>query len=116
LIVSGDLSDAVLDLRSKALRAAGVATLQEVRDSLKRYRTAIPEFVARCKKESVWAPSPPGAQLNKGISLFHLATFSMSLGGTEVINKFYEAIEIELDWDIDRQVAIAKEVAARCSR
>jgi GTP pyrophosphokinase len=106
-----DVPDALLEVRSIALKQAGLTTLQQVRDGLKRYRTAIPEYVGQCKKEQVWAHSPKGAQLARSISLYHLATFSMSLEGVEALSKFYEAIDVKSRWNFARQVEIAREIA-----
>jgi hypothetical protein len=109
LPLSEEVPDAVLNLRSTALKLVGLATLQEVRDSLAEFRTKIPEFVKRCKAEKLWGPA--GGELSKGVSLWHLATFLASVGGTDTLVHFYGATQVPLSGSIAGQVAMAREIA-----
>ncbi|HWY07110.1 MAG TPA: RelA/SpoT domain-containing protein [Candidatus Acidoferrales bacterium] len=108
-----EIPDSMLNVRSKGLGYAGFKTLQQVSEGLRKFRTAIPEYVERCRKEGVWAPAPKGTPVAIGISVFHLAGFSASLGGVEAISKYNEAMVIPRGPNYGRQVEIAKQVAAK---
>jgi len=108
LPLSDDVPDASLRLRSDGLKFAGLLTIQELKTSLEKHKTQIPEFVRRCKAENLWGPR--GKELSKSVSLWHLALLLLSLRGAETITQFYRTAGVSLSSNIDRQVAIAKEI------
>jgi len=109
--LSQNISDSQLVYRSKALKLAGFETLQELSGALARFRTAIPEFVRRCKKEAVW-PLSSASSLPKGIRLHQLAQFSVSAAGVDASNSYYKEFGFPPGVNLVRQVAIAKEIAS----
>jgi putative GTP pyrophosphokinase len=109
-----ELSDASVERRSMAAKLAGMTKLQNVRDHLKKYRHAVPEYAGRCKRE-VWADSPSGNAVTKGVSIYHLSQFLVNLQGTEATDKFLKAHGFVRLWDTSRQVAIAREIAEKYS-
>jgi putative GTP pyrophosphokinase len=109
-----DIPESILGLRVKAALFNGMTKLQDIRDSLKQYKTAIPEFVLRCKQE-VWPPSPVTARLSRGVCIHHLGMVLASLRGPEAVIHYQKSIGIDKPSDAARLVCIAEEVAAKHS-
>jgi hypothetical protein len=107
-----ELLDVTLDLRSKALKLAGLTTLQDVREKLNKYKTAILEFVSRCKNENVWVQGR-GSRLQRGVATYHLAYLLVNMKGSEAALGFLQELQIEPKSDLVRQSAIAQEVGAK---
>lgn len=111
--LAGVVSDGSIGRLLAALKEADFKTIEEVLDALQKYSTAIPRYVAACKRERLWS-LPPGADegpVDKTVAIFHLATFTASLRGILALRAFYMALDIRMDgnWDAGRQVAIAQD-------
>jgi putative GTP pyrophosphokinase len=105
------LTDGVVERRVRAARLTGMTNVRELRDSLEKYKSRIPELVQRCRQEGLWAKPPTGSvTVTKGICIHHLGTLLVSAKGAEAFVTFAKAFDLNPNWDIDRQVAIAKEI------
>ena len=111
LDLTAELSDRVVEARAKAVNAVGIRKLQQLRDTLREHSVAVPEFVRRCREE-LW-PAPPSSSTSVGQCIYHLAVFLLSAKGREQILEFLKERGAKPTWDIDRQVAIAQEIAAK---
>jgi hypothetical protein len=90
--------------------------LQDLRDSLRRYRTAIPEFVAQCRKE-LWPHTLTGSTVGRGISIVQLASIVVGSRRTGESVELLKARGVKnMTWDISRQEAIAQGIAAKYSK
>jgi putative GTP pyrophosphokinase len=107
--ISGGLSDQLVEIASKAARLAGMTKLQDIRDSLKQYGVAIPEFVRRCLAE-VWPSQPQRRPYSKSVSVYQLAVILVSRRGKDALVEFYKVFEMNVTWDTARQAAIAQEI------
>ena len=106
------LPDRVVESRADAAKAAGMTKLQQVRDYLEKYRAEIPDFARRCTQE-VWPPNPPGLQATRGVCIYTLSQLLVSIQGTAELVKFLQRFKFNINFDIARQVAIARELAAK---
>lgn len=111
---SETLPDSAVETRSAAAKAAGMTKLQEVRDSLEKYKADIPEFVRRCLQD-VWSPNPPGTHAARGLCIYQLSQFLVSVKGTNETIEFLRMFQLDRTIDVARQVAIAQELAAKRS-
>jgi ppGpp synthetase/RelA/SpoT-type nucleotidyltranferase len=93
---------------------AGMGRLQDVRGSLKKYEKAIPDFVSRCNAE-LWHRPTDGAVFSKGSSIFQLSNFIVNLQGTKAADEFLKRQGLTPEWDMSREIAIAKEIATQYS-
>jgi len=107
-----NLPDSVVEERARAATLAGMAKLQDVRDSLAKYRTALPEFVRRCYGE-LWPKPPQGFEASKGISIFHLGLMLVGAKGADATTEYLKRFRLNPGWDVERQVAIASEAAGK---
>lgn len=111
-----DLSDSEVELRSIIANCAGIHTLQDLRNALTEYRTAVPKFVRLCTKR-VW-PASAGRTVERGICVYNLGLFLASVQGEADVVAALKAIGVEtITLDIDSQVevavAAAREVLAK---
>jgi hypothetical protein len=105
------LADGVVERRVRAARLIGMTNVRELRDGLEKYKTRIPELVQRCRQEGIWPKLPTGPlTITKGICIHHLGTLLVSVKGAEAFVTFAKAFDLNPNWDIERQVAIAKEI------
>ncbi len=109
-----DLTDTIAEARTRAATLVGLTRLQDVRDSLDRYKAAIPEYARRCKQE-IWPQAPAGSQIYRGVCIYHLGQILANLRGAPATVEFLKAFHAKAPWDIARQVAIAKEITAKYS-
>jgi putative GTP pyrophosphokinase len=118
--LTGFVQESALSVMLAALKLSGFTTIEEVRDALQKYATAIPKYVVACKAANIWGqpPATSGNPVDKSVAIFHLATFSASLQGVGAVRDFYKNLTIIVgpNWDVDRQVAIAKEAATSPGR
>jgi putative GTP pyrophosphokinase len=113
--LSEQLPDSAVDRRSKAVKLSGMSRLQEIRNSLEKYQAAIPEYAFRCNKE-IWHEFTAERQVSRGVSLHHLAGMIVALRGVAALVEFLKAGNFTVDFDIEHQVAIAKETAAKYTK
>lgn len=110
--MEGALSDARLERHAKAAGLAGLRTVQQLRDALKEYETVIPEFIGRASRE-FWPPPEPDLPIPRGTCVFQLCVVLSSLQGAEAATGLIEAMGMHITWDMQRQVAVAREVVAQ---
>ena len=110
-----DLPDNTVETWSRAANLAGIKKIQDVRESLRKYKLGIPEYVSRCRGE-VFPPHPEGARISRGLSIYHLSMMLFSLRGTEATTQFLKSFRYNPFWDVARQVAIAEEIVAKYSK
>jgi GTP pyrophosphokinase len=115
LAVERKPDDAWIERRAASLTFMGIKNLHDLRNSLEQFKDAIPEYFARCRSEKAWPTPTLGAELPKGISVYHFTGMLASLGGPEGIKRLWTHLGSSVTWDISRQAAIAKEVAAKYS-
>jgi hypothetical protein len=109
-------TDTLLEMWSQLANLAGMKTLQEVRQSLRKHQVAIVEFARRFREE-VHLPSltvPVSVRPRaRGISIFNLNFFLLSLQGRDAIVDFLRIMNVStVKWDPDHVVSIAQEVMA----
>jgi ppGpp synthetase/RelA/SpoT-type nucleotidyltranferase len=56
--ISPEISDRIIERRARAAQLAGMVRLQDIRDKLLKYRTLIPTYSLRCRRE-LWSHIPP---------------------------------------------------------
>jgi putative GTP pyrophosphokinase len=112
--VQNTISDSMVERRMSAVIFAGMTKIQDVRSTLKRFERALPKYLERCKKE-IWSHLRSGAEAPKGFCLYHLGLILMNIKGKEATLQFLEAVGFKgkIEWDVERQVTIAKEVFAK---
>jgi GTP pyrophosphokinase len=106
--------DTWIERRAASLNFLGITRLQDLRDSLQQFKGAIPEYLDRCRREKVW-PSVHTDRVPRGISIYHLGGMLASLRGEDAIVQLWKQLGVDVTWDPSRQVAVAKEVAAKHS-
>jgi putative GTP pyrophosphokinase len=92
--VIGVFSDGIVERRAKTAILAGMTKVREVRESLERYKTEVPELVRRCIRDGIW-PRPPGREIavTRGICIYHLAALLVSARGAEAFTDFLKALD-----------------------
>ena len=105
--VSSDLPDKIVERRARAARLAGMATLQDVRDLLLRYREVVPAYSAQCRRE-LWGHIPPSPTLGQGVSIYHMSMLIAVSKGVDAAVEFYKQYGINPIWNVDRQVVIGR--------
>ncbi len=108
------LDDKWIERRASGLKLMGVTKLRELRDSLEQFKNAIPDYVDRCRREHAW-PVTNAPNLPKGISIYHLSGMLAGLRGKEAIVQLWKELGSDVNWNVERQAVIAKEVAAKHS-
>ena len=106
-----DLSDHLVESRLRHVSLAGIATINDLRELLKDFKAAIPEFARRCK-DDVWPPATPSTFIPKGVCTYQLSLILVSARGEEETVAFFNTLHI-LPRNVDRQVAIAKEIVGK---
>jgi len=108
------LPDAVLEMRRRTVTAAGLTRIQEIRDLLKRFKQGLPEYLNQCKKE-IWSDEPVGAEVYKGLCLYHLGLLVVNQLGEEATLAFLAEAGFrgQVRWDVSRQVTIGKAIAEK---
>jgi putative GTP pyrophosphokinase len=101
-----------LEPLSKAANAAGVVSLQQLRGSLKKYAGLIPEYAVRGFLD-LGATRDKHLPVSRGIGICHLFQLLMNLQGTDATEKYLSAAVLTPIWTVDKQVAAAKELAAK---
>jgi hypothetical protein len=115
-VSSGTVTDKVIEKWSDVANAAGMRKLQEVRESLEKYRAVLPVFVRRFRQE-LYLPTRDvrigAGSVSKGVSVHNLILLMASLRGAEAIRDFFRAFDLtDIRWDIERQVSLAREVTS----
>jgi putative GTP pyrophosphokinase len=110
--MASELPDSVVEARAGAATGAGIAKLQELRESLIKHQEALQEFVARCAKE-IW-PRSAVDRVVGGLCIYHLGVFLTSARGKECVLEFLKQRGIsQITFDVSRQVALAQEISAK---
>lgn len=99
------------ELAAGVARTAGLTKLQDVRDSLIRYRAAVLEYVSRCRK--FWPEPPSPAPIAKGVCIINLAMMLISVRGVDAVLAAQKPFGSLANWDIAQQVSVAREVVAK---
>ena len=107
----GELADKTVESRLRVATQAGLTRINDLRESLKKFKIAIPAFVLRCRDE-VW-PSTSTSYLTRGVCIYHLALILVGLRGEDATLGFLTAISFSPTWNVTRQVEIAREIATR---
>lgn len=102
----------MVEIALKALKLAGLEKLQDVRNSLRKYQRAIPEFSRRCAL-SVWVDPGSEVAVARGISLFHMGIMLVSAGGTDKARELQQTIPLMLKAAAPARVSVAREVIAK---
>ena len=106
-------SDADVEMKAQGLKNVGITKLQELREALTIHKRSVPEFVSRCRRE-IWPATSSSSEVPKGLCIAHLGLLLTSLQGTARIVEYLQLRGVKtVQWNLDRQVAIAKEVAAK---
>lgn len=105
------LDDRRAERLAQLANLAGLTTVQGLRDSLKKYREGIIEYVERCFR--FWGPAPD--ELGGGVSIFQLAQLLITSQGEKKVSEVFKtaATPIAEEQNLGRQVAIAREIVAR---
>ena len=112
---TAELTDKTLERKARAVTLAGLTTLQTLLAALHRYKKALLEFSSRCRKEA-WPQAPIGRTVPPGVSVHQLGIFLISLKGRDAVNEYFSESKVSTDViDLDRQVTIAREIAAKYS-
>jgi hypothetical protein len=108
------ISDSMVETRMQGLLAAGLTKLEEVRESLQRFRIAIPEYLVRCRKDC-WGGMTKGTEVPMGICLYHLGNILTNIKGTDASLQYLstQGFVETITWDVARQVVIGREIAAK---
>ena len=106
--VGNTLIDGHLEMLSQVIILAGMTKLEDIRDALEKYRTAIVEYASRCG--SFWYPHPEAPIFNKDTCLWIIANLLISSRGVDAFVQSTKAIGTQPTYDVARQVAIAQEV------
>jgi ppGpp synthetase/RelA/SpoT-type nucleotidyltranferase len=107
------LDDRTVEMYARDAIYAGMGKVQDVRDFLRRFRSGIPEYVRRCRKE-VWPRSLGKTALPRGVCIYHLATMVVGSRRTGETVEFIKARGgVGATWSIDHQEAIAQEIVAK---
>jgi hypothetical protein len=90
-------------------------TLKDIRDAVQKYDKAIVEYVDRSWKSSYSNIGRPGAELARGVCLYHLAIMRISARGEAELSDVLSSqigltITPELSKSIQERVAVAKQV------
>jgi ppGpp synthetase/RelA/SpoT-type nucleotidyltranferase len=114
--LTAELPDNAVEVRAAAATSAGITNLQDLGHALQKYRNAVPEFVTRCRKEA-WpqplASTPPSFP---GVCIYLLALFLVSRQGKDKLAEFLTKRGVLIEKiNIDHQLVIAREVAAKYS-
>jgi hypothetical protein len=107
-----EMPDSNLEPLSKAANAAGIVSLQQLRDSLKKYAGLIPEYSGRGHQE-IGSTRPKDMPVSRGIGIFHLFQLIVNLQGADATAKYLSATGFRPIWAVDKQVAAANELAAK---
>jgi GTP pyrophosphokinase len=114
--VAAEIPDRLAEVRSNAARLAGMTKLQDLRDALAKYRSAIPEYALRCRRE-VWPDAPTTPELTKGVCVYAVGLILVNIRGEQATLEYLDVYGVKQpDWDIARQITIGKEIAARYPR
>ena len=106
-----DRSDQV---RANTAHAAGLTTVQALRDSLKKYEATIPEFVRRSLP--IFRPVPSERPILKGISIYRLAMMLAAVQGEGTLIQFFQAAGFQsaaYDAQIGPLVTMSRELLAK---
>jgi hypothetical protein len=106
--------DAVVERAWMATKLAGMIKLQDVRDALKQYGKVVPEFVSRCNGE-LWHRPLRGTVVPRGFCIFQMANFLVHLHGATATDEFLKMQGLTPEWDMAKEIAIAREIAERHS-
>ena len=101
--------DYIFELRSKTSKAAGLNTLQEIFDALMKYRPAIHEYTKRINRE-LHSKNVAALPVQKGVCIYYVCVLLVSLRGIGPAEEFFKNSGDSPPWDIEKGVAIAREI------
>jgi putative GTP pyrophosphokinase len=110
--VDGQPSNETIQRRATSAKLAGLDNLSDVRAELEKSRWLVPEFSEICS-ERLWSREPRDLPAFRGISIYHLALFLMSLKGKRALSEFFVNLKMSPYWDLEAQVAFAWLVVER---
>jgi len=113
--VTDGLSDNVLAWQVAAAKFAGMRELQDVRNSLKKYKSFIPEYIRKCYKGFI-PPLPKGFRVSKGRCIYHLSFMILANKNAQVALSFLAVIGNDSTLDAASQVTIAKTILSKNQR
>jgi len=106
----GQINDKRAENLARLARLAGLVTVQQLRDSLNKYRKGVIQYLEGFRK--IW-PAVPN-ELRKGVSILHLANLLIFSQGEEKVAEVYKEMgegKVRVDAEsISRRVAIATEI------
>ena len=94
--------------------AAGLTTLQTLRDSLRKHEADVLEYVERCQQ--IWGPPRQGSTLPRGACIHPLAVMLIAVqGGEDMVLEAIKAAGITRPptFNVSAQVAVARDVLAK---
>lgn len=106
--ISGSYSDQSLSTITKAAHFAGLETLQQIEEYLKKHESDVPRFVSRCMEE-IWS-APFDTDLPPGVSIYQLTQLLLSNRGVAALSEFLETLKVKHNVDLSRQALIAREI------
>jgi putative GTP pyrophosphokinase len=99
--------DKLAELRSAAATHVGLTKLLDIRDGLRKYKLAIPEFARRCAAEGLLPGIRPGT-VSRGVCIHYLCLLLSSIKGTESITRFFDGLGSgPRTTDLDRLYSVA---------
>lgn len=114
LTISPELPDFIVESRSRTATLAGVKTLQELRDLLRKHKAAIPSFAGACL-QVLWPSSSPGSEVYPGVCVYYLGLILVGIQGVDATLDFLVRLGLTPKWDLSRQVAIARDAVRKYS-
>jgi putative GTP pyrophosphokinase len=108
-----DLRDRVIANRLQAAALAGLVTVQDLRDSIKKHQTAVIEYVNSCK--DLWKVGPNN-QLAGGASIYHLASMLIASQGEKPLVEAMEMLGVQANWNVHSQVVAAQQILSKYPR
>jgi putative GTP pyrophosphokinase len=104
LLDDAPVKDSSLARAARILKAAGLETIQQVRNELEMFQNAVPAYVRKCTEGGLWTVRP-GAPFERILGLIHFGLFLICLKGVKALSDYYSATAGSLPgWDLNAQV------------
>jgi putative GTP pyrophosphokinase len=112
--VAVGIDEIAVERHARVFNQSGITKIQDLRETLEKYRPALLEFVRLCGEE-LWPARSTYASVMRGVSLFYLNMLVLGeRGGVEATLAALRTMMVNKpSWDVSRQVAIAKEVLTK---
>jgi putative GTP pyrophosphokinase len=106
-----DVADSVIEKRSTGAKLVGMRKLQDVRESLQKHRTTIPEFMRLCNGR-VWPAPVRGFFISRGLSVFSLGLLLVTRRREEeMIIEYMRTFDRDGAWDIGNLMIVGEDIA-----